>query len=431
MNYLLPVLLSLCLQDPVTVTPKDDLAKIRDSVRGKKAVVVLRGGTYVLPETLVFKAEDSETTWRAAPGETVVLSGGRPISGWKKAEGGLWTAQVPDELRFNQLFIDGKRRTRARTPNAGDFFRVDGQLTEDKPTKLKFKEGDLKADWAARGDVEVVALQKWAELRMPIVSVDAATRTAVLSGDTYKWIIESQARYWVENAPDLLDAPGEWYLDKKTGVLSYKPLDAEDPTKGVAIAPALKQLVRIEGAKQLRFEGITFSHADWSIGPKGYSDTQAAIDYAGAVQAQGAVGCSFENCVVSHVGGYGIDLSRGCKENRIVRCEVTGHRRGRHPHRRDHAAEGRGGPDPEERRQRLPCPRHRPRLPRGRRGLGRPQLEEPAPAQSHSRHVLFGVLDRLVLGLRTQRRAGKTSSSRTWCTTSAAACSPTWAGSTP
>jgi hypothetical protein len=328
MTLLLPLFLSLSAQnEQIDVSPsgKDEnpIARARDAARRKKATVILRGGTYFLPETLVFKPEDSDTTYKAAPGETVVVSGGRAISGWKKSQDGLWTAQMPPGFRFNQLFIDGKRRTRARTPNEGAFFRVDGQLTEDKPTRLKYKEGDLKADWAARGDVEVVVLQKWAELRMPIVSVDAASRSAVLSGDCFKWIIENNARYWVENSPDLLDAPGEWYLDKKTGLLNYKPLAGEDPAKVVAIAPALQQIVRIEGAQRLRFEGISFSHADWSIGPKGFSDSQAAIDYPGAVWAQGAVGCSFENCVVSHVGGYGIDLSRGCRENRIVRCEVV------------------------------------------------------------------------------------------------------------
>jgi hypothetical protein len=323
MNLILPTLLSLLAQGDVSASPSDDLAKVRDAVRGKKATVTLKGGTYFLPGTLSFKAEDSDTTWKAAPGETVVISGGRLITGWKKGDSGLWTAQVPDGLRFNQLFIDGKRRTRARSPNVGEFYRVDGSLTEDKPTKLKFKEGDLKADWAARGDVEVIALQKWAEIRMPIVSVDAASRTATLAGDCQKWIIEDHARYWVENSPDLLDAPGEWYLDKKSGVLSYKPLDGEDMAKVVAIAPALKTLVKIEVAKNIRFEGITFSHADWSIGPKGYSDSQAAIDYAGAVLAYAAVDCSLENCTVSHVGGYGIDFTKGCKNNRIVRCEVT------------------------------------------------------------------------------------------------------------
>lgn len=320
MTSLLPILLAL---NQITVGPTDDLSRIRDSVRGSKSTVVLRAGTYFLPDTLVFKAEDSETTWKAAPGETVVLSGGRPITGWKKAGGGLWTAQIPEGFRFNQLFIDGKRRTRARTPNEGAFFTVDGQLTLDKPTRLKYNGGDLLPDWAARGDVEVIALQKWAEIRMPITALDPAARTATLSGDCFKWIIEKNARYWVENAPDLLDAPGEWYLDRKTGVLSYKPLPGEDPDRIAAIAPALKQIVRLEGVKDLHFQGITFSHADWSIGPKGYADSQAAIDYPGAVYGQGTVGCSFEDCVVSHVGGYGIDFSKGCRNNRLVRCEVT------------------------------------------------------------------------------------------------------------
>jgi parallel beta-helix repeat protein len=318
MTLLLPLLLSL-----QTITSSDDLAKVRDSVRGKNATVTLKGGTYFLPDTLVFKAEDSDTLYKAAPGETVVISGGKPITGWKKAEGGLWTAQIPEGFRFNQLFIDGKRRTRARTPNEGAFYNVDGELTLDKPTRLHYAEGNIKPEWAARGDVEVIALQKWAEIRMPITAVDAASRTATLSGEVYKWITEPKARYWIENAPEFVDAPGEWYLDKKTGVLLYKPLDGEDPAKIAAVGSALKQIVRIEGARNLRFQGITFSHADWSIGPKGFSDSQAAIDYPGAVYAQGAVGCSFEDCVVSHVGGYGIDLSKGCKENRIVRCEVT------------------------------------------------------------------------------------------------------------
>src|SRR5579859_4135410 len=172
MTIFLPLVLSLSLQSQeIHVSPgaagENPIARARDAARGKKATVVLGGGTYFLPETLVLGPEDSGTTYRAAPGETVVLSGGRPISNWKKSDDGLLIAQVPEGLRFNQLFIDGKRRTRARTPNAGAFFRVDGQLTEDKPTKLRFREGDLKPEWAARGDVEVVALQKWAELRMP------------------------------------------------------------------------------------------------------------------------------------------------------------------------------------------------------------------------------------------------------------------------
>jgi len=158
---------------------------------------------------------------------------------------------------------------------------------------------------------------------MPIRELDPATRVATLSGDCFKWIIEKNARYWVENAPDLIDQPGEWHHDRNTGILTYKPLEGEDPSKVEAIVPALKQLVRLEGAARITFSGITFSHADWSIGPKGFSDSQAAIELPGAVWAQGAVSCAFERCTVSHVGGYAIDFGRGCRDNRIVKCEIT------------------------------------------------------------------------------------------------------------
>ena len=316
------ILVALLLSLQISPDDPNALAKARDAARAlpKPATVVLRGGTYFLPEPLVFKAEDSGVTYAAAPNEKVVVSGGRRLTGWT-VDGGLWT--VKTDLRFNQLFIDGKRRTRARTPNEGSFFTVDGEITLDKPAKLKYREGDLRAEWAERGDVEVIALQKWAEIRMPIRAIDAAARTATLSGDCFKWIVEQNARYWVENAPELLDAPGEWYLDRKSGVLSYKPLPGEDPTKVEAIVPVMNQIVRIDGARNLGFNGISFSHADWAIGPKGFSDSQAAIEFPGAIWAQGAVGCSFENCAVSHVGGYAIDFGRGCKDNRIVRCEVT------------------------------------------------------------------------------------------------------------
>lgn len=332
---LIILLISLSLQDAVVSPSGKDanpgtldapfatLARARDAVRNrpKPATVLLRGGTYFLPETLVFKAEDSGVTYVAFTGEKVVVSGGRRISDWRKSDGGLWTAEVSSP--FNQLFVDGKRRTRARSPNAGEFFRVDGEITLDKPAKLKYREGDLRAEWAERGDVEVIALQKWAEIRMLIKGVDAGARVATLSGDCFKWIIEKNARYWVENAPELLDAPGEWFLDRKAKLLSYKPLDGEDPSKIEAIHPVMPQLVRLEGARNLQFKGITFSHADWSIGSKGFSDSQAAIALPGAIWAQGAVSCVLEKCVVSHVGGYALEFGRGCRENRIDRCEVT------------------------------------------------------------------------------------------------------------
>jgi hypothetical protein len=100
--------------------------------------VVLRQGTYRQTEPIVFTAADSGTaacpiTYRAYPGEQPVVSGGRAIGNWQaddspqsktKCAGKLWRAAVPavggKKWRFNQLFVNGQGRIRARVPNMGD-----------------------------------------------------------------------------------------------------------------------------------------------------------------------------------------------------------------------------------------------------------------------------------------------------------------------
>ena len=114
--------------------PFATLARARDAVRALKAkgdharpiVVMVRGGTYHLDEPLRLGPDDSGTAeqpviYCAWPGEEVVLSGGRPITGWRKGEGELWVADVPGvkegAWHFRQLFVGDERQIRARTPN--------------------------------------------------------------------------------------------------------------------------------------------------------------------------------------------------------------------------------------------------------------------------------------------------------------------------
>src|SRR5438105_2266333 len=97
--------------------------------------ILIRGGVYELAEPLVLTAEDSGAsakqlfTIAAYPGETAILSGGRRIGNWRKVERkpGLWEAELPEvpngKWYFRSLFINGQRKHRARTPNAG-FFRI-------------------------------------------------------------------------------------------------------------------------------------------------------------------------------------------------------------------------------------------------------------------------------------------------------------------
>ncbi len=113
--------------------PFGSLERARDGVREVKRAglpqggitVLVRGGTYFLPESLRFEpedsgSEDSPITYEAYPGETPIFSGGRSIGPWR-SEGELFVADVPEVARgnwyFRQLFVGDERQIRARTPN--------------------------------------------------------------------------------------------------------------------------------------------------------------------------------------------------------------------------------------------------------------------------------------------------------------------------
>jgi parallel beta-helix repeat protein len=263
---------------------------------------------------------------RAQEGAKVVLSGGRKMEGWKRSESNpaIWQAKAGWE--FRQLFINGERKTRARTPNNG-FFRIQGASSQDKPMKLKFKLGDIKKEWAGR-DIEVIAMLAWSDIRMQITSVDEASNTTTLSGEPSASNNEDNAQYYVENAPEFLDSPGEWYLDREKSVVSYWAREGEDLSKAEIFAPALEELIVIKGEPEdpvsdITFRDIEFSHTDWKLGSKGYADTQAAVAIKGEFRAEHAEDIRIENCIFSHLAGYAIDLGRGAKRFQIIGNELV------------------------------------------------------------------------------------------------------------
>lgn len=293
---------------------RDAIRKMREHGDGEPLTVFVREGAYRLAETFTLQASDSRVTYAAYLDEHPVISGGQVITGWKKAHGPVWTAAASGD--FHQLFINGRRAQRARSPNYG-FYRIDGASSQNKPFLLKYGGNEIHKSWEASGDVEVIALLAWAEIRMPITHVDETTHTATLAGNPRPSNKEMDARYWVENAPDALDMPGEWYLDKKAGIVSYWPMAGEDLTHNEVVAPVLQRLVQVDGAHDVTFRGLDFRHADWTLGPQGYADSQAAVETASAIEAVAADRFVVEKCRFTQSGGYAISLGRGCKHGRV------------------------------------------------------------------------------------------------------------------
>jgi hypothetical protein len=92
--------------------------------RNKTTSVIFSNGTYYLPQSILFTADDSKSnqatvTYLAEEEGKVILSGGSVLKlEWKPEKNGIFVATVPDSLAIDQLYINGKRQRMARYPNA-------------------------------------------------------------------------------------------------------------------------------------------------------------------------------------------------------------------------------------------------------------------------------------------------------------------------
>ncbi len=342
--------------------PFATLTRARDAIRQLKAAeglnapvtVMVRSGTYYLAEPLLLGPHDSGTekcpiTYMAYPGEKPVVTGGKKITGWQRGEGQLWVAEIPEvktgQWYFRQLFVNGERRSRGRLPREGLYTMAGAEEGEQRT--FRYEPGDINPNWHNLSDVEIVLHQFWTEGRMPIEAIDEEAHTCTLAGQTWRPITWCKG-YWVENVFEGLDGPGAWYLDRQTGRLYYWPLPGEDMTQAEAWAPVTQQLVRLQGdpvaqefVEHVVLRGLTFHYTSWDLPPRGYDLVQAelaappeGIQFAGyvevsyspesfvevpaAIYAEAARHCAWEDCELAHTGAWGIELSRGCQENRIV-----------------------------------------------------------------------------------------------------------------
>ncbi|MCG3179303.1 MAG: hypothetical protein BIFFINMI_01637 [Phycisphaerae bacterium] len=341
-------------KDKPLATPaaaRDAVRKARGGDTSRAATVRLAAGVYGLAAPLVLGPQDSNVAWIGEEG--AVLSGGQPITGFKAGDDGLWRATIPaaaaGKWDFNELFVSGRRATRARFPNEG-FLHVD-KAGPDNRTSFTWSDQDLDA-LGDLAEAELVFLHDWSISRIRIASTDRATKRMRLAdpigGQAAFFAISGfgpNPRYFVEDSLRFLDAPGEWFLDRSAGVLTYKPLEGETIDQCEFVAPVLTQLIWIVGdaaaqggvIENVRIEGLTLRHCAFLRPAHGYAGGQACFHDArdgrtnavmrdrvpAAVDFVMARGCTMVGCRVEQVGGSGIRLGRGCERNVVSRCTVA------------------------------------------------------------------------------------------------------------
>lgn len=344
--------------------------------------ILLESGMHSLYEPVFVRpedsgTEDSPTIIRSAESGQAVLSGGVAIAGWRK-QGKLWVADVPAfngrPLDFRQLWVNGRKAVRAR--DVADFEKMYRICSVDEKNetlyvpaaavqKLVDGRGRLKAVYP-----EMVLHQMWCIANLRIREVEIQGDSAAIRfyqpesriQFEHPWprpMVTSDGHnsaFYLTNARELLDAPGEWYHDIDTRKLYYYPRQGENLSDKAtkAVVPAIETLVQIEGTTDrpvsyIRFEGIAFSHTTWMRpSMQGHVPLQAGMyltdgyridpkmqrDYlnhpldnqgwlgrpASAVRISAANQIDFAHCSFVHLGSTGLDYEEAAKGGEVRGC---------------------------------------------------------------------------------------------------------------
>ena len=342
--------------------------------------IYMEGGTYAFHEPVFIRPEDSgtkesPTIIRSVGDEKVILSGGISINGWKK-QGKVWVADVPvfngRPLDFRQLWVNGKKAVRAR--DVEDFEKMNRICSVDEKNEILYvpavsirrlidNKGNLKAKYA-----EMVLHQMWCVANLRIRSVEVQGDSAAIRFHQPESRIQFEhpwprpmvttdghnSAFYLTNARELQDVPGEWYHDIDARKVYYYPREGEKMQEVEVIVPAVETLVRVEGTLDrpvchIRFEKITFSYTTWMRpSEKGHVPLQAGMyltdgyridpkmqrNYlnhpldnqgwlgrpAAAVRVVAARQIDFERCRFEHLGSTGLDYEEAVQGGVVRGC---------------------------------------------------------------------------------------------------------------
>jgi hypothetical protein len=340
--------------------PFASLEKARDAVRALKARGELPGpvgvrllaGKYPVQGTFKLTREDSGTeaapiVYRADKPGTAVLYGGTKLRGFAPVTDGAVLERLPAEARGNvlqcdlrqqgvddlaplqergygkpppkatlELFFDGQPLTLARWPNRG--FVNGGTIIEPgskkagKPSVFEYLD-DRHARWTKAEDAWLFGYfaHGWADRTLKIRSIDPATKRVTCgpyellarSMEPVKWFNKGQIKYHVFNLLEELDQPGEWYLDRATGILYFYP--PSDPARAtVEIGLLGAPMLSMADVSDVRIEGLVFD-----------------LSRASCMLIKNGERCLVAGCTVKRFAGNGITITGG-RANGIFGCDL-------------------------------------------------------------------------------------------------------------
>jgi hypothetical protein len=331
---------------------RDKARELRKTMKINEPLeIIAAGGEYFMMQPLFLTTDDSGTpasplVFKAEPGSKAIFRGGTSVSGFEKVNEKLWRTFIPQvawyDTYFEQLYVNGRRALRARSPNDG-FFKVKNvtetvlEKGEGRSPELAVQKVELDPEDTASfasfskqdfQDALIIFYHNWDNTRKRVTGYIKGSSSVYITGEGMKpWNpINDKSRYLVENFKGALDAPGEWFLER-TGYLWYIPLEGETIENTTFHIPVIKEFISIQGdllsgkkVENVKFENLVFEVAGYKTPPDGNEPAQAAAPVDAVVTLDFADKIEFKGCEIAHTGTYAFWFRRACSNSIVNQC---------------------------------------------------------------------------------------------------------------
>ncbi len=303
--------------------------------------VLLRGGQYPLADAVRFDAGDSgragaPVVYRAVPGETVVLSGGRTVGGFgpvtdpdalQRLDPEALPHVVQADLRAAgvaeyggasdgalQVYFRGRPMTLSRWPNEG-FVKIAGLVEKDGhkihgiPGSLTGKftyAEDRPARWVDEKDpwLHGYWFWDWSDQRQKIAAISTETKTIEVAQPYHNYGYRVGQWYYAFNMLCELDSPGEWQVDREKGLLFFWP--PEPVEEGDVMVSLVSTAAEFNDTSHVTLRGLTF---------EGFRGT--------ALRVTGGEGVRIAGCTLRNISGGAVGVGGGSGHS-VYGCDIFG-----------------------------------------------------------------------------------------------------------
>lgn len=340
--------------------PFATLERARDEVRkantakaaDKPIVVAVRGGDYFRTQTLELTADDSGTAaapviWRAYNQEPVRLLGGRTLTGFQPVADPAVAARLDEVARkhvvqlnlralgitnygemisrgfsrsvsvaHSELFFDHRPMTLARWPNEGEFAKIAGYPSNSKVDEGNGGQlgglaagfnysGDRPRRWQDTSDLWVHGYWSydWANSYEKVAALDCEQRLVKTAPPHGIYGFREGQRFYFLNVLEELDQPGEWFLDRKTGMLFFWPPVTQNAPE-ILLSLFNQPLLKLSNVSNVTFSGFTLE-----------------ATRANAVEMKGGANNRLAGCLIRNIGNSGVVIEGGTGHG-VAECDI-------------------------------------------------------------------------------------------------------------